>query len=92
MDGAAPTVEQETLCLSNGGGVLRLNMMTMNASTMKEQIDDPYDGVFCVQSASIGLDTGCFLTVPPKFQRFKEKRCSTNEDLLYIENFMEQNL
>ena len=33
-----------------------------------------------------------FLTVPPKFQCEKEKRCSTNEDLLYIENFMEQNL
>ena len=43
MDGGAPTVEQETLCLSNGGGVLRLNMMTMNARRMKEQIDDPYD-------------------------------------------------
>ena len=43
MDGAAPSVEQETLCLSNGGGVLRLNMMTMNARGMKEQIDDPYD-------------------------------------------------
>ena len=109
MDGGAPTVEQETLCLSNGGGVLRLNMMTMNARRMKEQIDDPYDdpkckmimkllvdvqvyGVFCVQLASIGLDTGCFLTVPPKFQRFKEKNCSTKEDLLYIENFMEQTL
>ena len=25
-----------------------------------------------------------FLTVPPKLQCQKEKRCSTNEDLLYI--------
>ena len=33
-----------------------------------------------------------FLTVPPIFQYQKEKRCSTKEDLLYIENFMEQNL
>ena len=47
MDGGAPTVEQETLCLSNGGGVLRLNMMTMNARRMKEQIDDPYDDPKC---------------------------------------------
>ena len=62
-----------------------MNMMTMNARGMKEQIDDPYDapkckmimkllvdvqvyGVFCVQLSSIVLDTGCFLTVPPKFQ------------------------
>ena len=35
---------------------------------------------------------GAFLTVPPKFQCKKEKPCSTNEDLLNIENFMEQNL
>ena len=33
-----------------------------------------------------------FLTGPPNFQYQKEKRCSTNEDLLYIENFLEQNL
>ena len=35
---------------------------------------------------------GAFLTVPPKFQCWKEKCCSTNEDHLYIKNFMEQNL
>ena len=59
---------------------------------MKLLVDVQVYGVFCVQLASIGLDTGCFVTVPPKFQRFKEKRWSTNEDLLYIENFMEQTL
>ena len=30
------------------------------------------------------IDTGCFLTVPPKLQCKKDKHCSTNEDLLYI--------
>ena len=35
---------------------------------------------------------GVFFTGPPNFQYQKENRCSTNEDLLDIENFMEQNL
>ena len=43
--------------------------------------------------SSLLLNTGWFFsTVPPNFQYWKEKCCSTNEDLLYIKNFMEQNL
>ena len=100
MDGGAPTVEQETLCLSNGGGVLRLNMMTMNARRMKEQIDDPYDDPKCKMIMKLLVDVQVygvflcaitinwiryrvFLTVPPKFQRFKEKNCSTKETLFF---------
>ena len=33
-----------------------------------------------------------FLTGSPNFQYQKEKRCSTNEDPFYMENFVEQNL
>ena len=36
--------------------------------------------------------TGCFFNCSAYISVQKEKRCSTNEDLLYIENFMEQNL
>ena len=56
MDGAAPSVEQETLCLSNGGGVLRLNMITINARGIKEQIDDPYDAPKCKMIMKLLVD------------------------------------